>query len=360
MTAPRAATPQIVAMTAIRGIAAWWVVFYHFRIEMYPLTGPAVERFFSFGYVAVDLFFELSGFVICLNYASRFTAFSWGKYGRFMLLRIGRIYPLHFCMLMLMVLNPAAIVVFSHASILGERYDFTYFILSLFLVQNWGMTKAIAWNYPAWSISTELAAYLLFPVIVAVAAFCARRVWGMFGLVLVLCLGLAWFGARFGGLNSSITTFGLLRCILEFSIGVALASAYARGFRFTRFQANLASTVAVGLFVLFYFIRPADQFIFPAGFFLLLCCLTCPASLLSRVLSFRVLELVGLVSYSTYLAHAFVKDWVKFLFLRQDIPLAVTTAAYIVITAVASVALYRWVEVPGRDAFRTLTRKSSS
>ena len=36
-------------------------------------------------------------------------------------------------------------------------------MLSLFLVQNWGFSSELAWNDPAWSISTEVFAYLLFP-----------------------------------------------------------------------------------------------------------------------------------------------------------------------------------------------------
>jgi len=344
----------IVAMTSIRGIAAWWVVFYHFRIEMYPLMGAALTRIYSYGYLAVDLFFELSGFVICLNYGARFGNFAWREYGRFMGLRLGRIYPLHITVLMLFLLNPLAIHYFAHAAADSARYDPVYFILSIFLLQNWGFTNGIAWNYPAWSISTELAAYLLFPVIMQVCGVAARRAWGIGALIAVLLGGIAVCADFVGGLNRAIQSFGLVRCILEFSIGAALASLYSSGLRFTPRQADVLTLAAVAVAAAFCLTDIPDYLLLPTGFFVLLCALTTPQGTLSRLLSLRAFELLGLISYSTYLVHVFAKDWVKFLLVKPGIPVVVYTLAYVVITLVASIILYRTIEVPGRSLFRNL------
>src|SRR5437870_3768423 len=52
------------ALTAMRGLAAWWVVFYHFRGEVpKALFGETLYSVISHGDLAVDFFFELSGFV---------------------------------------------------------------------------------------------------------------------------------------------------------------------------------------------------------------------------------------------------------------------------------------------------------
>ena len=105
--------PQVIpALTSVRGIAAWWVVLYHFR-ENLPSRSPEwLLALTAHGYLAVDLFFILSGFVLALNYAESFRGSLAGA-TNFYQLRFARIYPLHFVMLMLFLLNPLAIALFS-------------------------------------------------------------------------------------------------------------------------------------------------------------------------------------------------------------------------------------------------------
>ena len=56
--APRAHSARMVQLDGLRGIAAFMVVFYHMDI-VYAIGGP-----FGRGYLFVDLFFLLSGFVL--------------------------------------------------------------------------------------------------------------------------------------------------------------------------------------------------------------------------------------------------------------------------------------------------------
>src|SRR5207253_1604119 len=81
---------------------------------------------------------------------------------RFFVARFARIYPLHAFMMAVLLLNPLA-QLFSRAGLDDARYDPSYFFLSLLMIQNWGFTGHLAWNIPAWSISTEWFAYFLFP-----------------------------------------------------------------------------------------------------------------------------------------------------------------------------------------------------
>ena len=57
--------PEIAAWTALRGLAALWVVLFHF----WPQTAAPVPLLVARGYLAVDLFFCLSGAVMMLVYA---------------------------------------------------------------------------------------------------------------------------------------------------------------------------------------------------------------------------------------------------------------------------------------------------
>ncbi len=69
---------------------------------------------------------------------------------------------------------------------------------------------------------------------------------------------------------------------------------------------------------------------------------------LLRMLECAPLLSLGEVSYSTYLCHFFVKDWVLFGLVRGPQASAFATTAYLLLTLAASYLLYRFVEVPGQ------------
>src|SRR5258705_5569923 len=87
---------DIPALTGLRGVAAFWVVLFHME---WGSSIPIIEK----GYLGVDVFFILSGFVLMHVYAGfETTDFD---YVRFIKARIARIYPLHiFALLLLAVL----------------------------------------------------------------------------------------------------------------------------------------------------------------------------------------------------------------------------------------------------------------
>ena len=83
------------ALDGLRGIAALAVVFYHVKFPNHFTTYPGL--FFRNGYMAVDLFFILSGFVIYANYSGKI--YNTASALRFIVLRFFRIYPLHLAIL---------------------------------------------------------------------------------------------------------------------------------------------------------------------------------------------------------------------------------------------------------------------
>ncbi len=343
----------IPALTVIRGLAAWWVVLYHFKEEIPGIAGTPLFRFMSHGYLAVDLFFELSGFVLALNYAKLFQTVRWADSMRFFGLRLARIYPLHIFMLMVFLLNPIAITLFSASGYLGYRYDPTYFGLSLVLMQNWGFTPDIAWNAPAWSLSTEWAAYLLFPFIAWVSVNAARTPKRAAALAALLLGVLALVSAATGhSLGEEIARLGLMRCILEFGTGVFLFHLWQARAHKGRYEADIASMAAIALAAAYVVLPIPDFLVFPLLFFLLIYALADDRAVVSRLLASRAIEWVGIVSYSTYMVHYFVKDWVKLLLVREAAASIVPCLVYIAATAAASVLLYKFIELPGRRALR--------
>ena len=90
---------ELRALTGMRGLAAWMVVAYHIRGSIAGLP-QAIEGVLAKGYLAVDFFFLLSGFVIWLTYAERLRRdglagvprFLWRRLARILLLRTRRGY----------------------------------------------------------------------------------------------------------------------------------------------------------------------------------------------------------------------------------------------------------------------------
>ena len=82
------------ALDGLRGIAALFVVFYH---APWP-THFSDARMVKNAYLSVDFFFILSGFVIATNYARRIVDLESARV--FMTTRFFRLYPLHFSILM--------------------------------------------------------------------------------------------------------------------------------------------------------------------------------------------------------------------------------------------------------------------
>ena len=103
----------------------------------------------------------LSGFVISLTYGSTFeTRITLQDYIGFIYRRLGRIYPLYiFVTLAFAELSYVGII---HPLYGGFRTTWGL-IYNILLIQEWGLADSI--GGPSWSIRTQFAAYLLFPVL---------------------------------------------------------------------------------------------------------------------------------------------------------------------------------------------------
>lgn len=205
---------RFVVLDFYRFVAALGVFIFHLKTIDGGIS-PAWNG--SFG-LFVDMFFILSGFVIAYSYPS--TSTDAQSYFRFMVRRIARIYPLHF--LTLLVFGLLFLMGVKGATPQSNGPDFIY---NLFLVQAWGVTDHLSFNSPAWSISAELFCYLLFPVLMCIAASVRPLV-----LALIVALSYAilahaylpiWhdrsqmYGANFD--------YGMLRAMPSFLNGVLLA-----------------------------------------------------------------------------------------------------------------------------------------
>lgn len=155
--------PELRAQTSLRGIAALTVFIAH--AEFYRLfpQAPLFQKIYNVFFwhnVAVDLFFELSGFILCYVYLSK--PFTWTQYA---MARFSRIYPLYLAgIAAYLVMNTAAWI---KTGVLSQGLTFGTLFTNLFLVQCWPLLPTFtSINQPTWSISVEVFLYLfLFPIL---------------------------------------------------------------------------------------------------------------------------------------------------------------------------------------------------
>ena len=219
-------------MTPLRGIAALWVVVFHYCWHFPALHPDRYTGAVYKGYLAVDLFFMLSGFVISHVYHRVFAQQVTGQHYRdFLKARVARIYPLHLTVLLLFVTTAVAerAAVYAYGGsfapipLVGERSLGAFFANLLMLQGIWA--RELSWNDPSWSISLEFLAYLLFPLLFPWlwrAAPAAKT-----GIAAVLLMVLGWLAYSTGDDFNQWNGIGaILRCLPEFLIGTLLYSAY--------------------------------------------------------------------------------------------------------------------------------------
>jgi peptidoglycan/LPS O-acetylase OafA/YrhL len=152
-------------------------------------------------------------------------------YRDFLKARVARIYPLHLTVLLLFVATAiaerAAVYAYSGSvgpiPLVGERSLGGFFANLLMLQGIWA--RELSWNDPAWSISLEFLAYLVFPLLFPWLWRAAPIVKAGTGGLLLIVLGLLAYSTG-GDFNQWNGIGAIMRCLPEFLIGALLYSAY--------------------------------------------------------------------------------------------------------------------------------------
>lgn len=337
---------ELRALTGMRGLAAWMVVAYHIRGSIAGLP-QAIEGVLAKGYLAVDFFFLLSGFVIWLTYAERLRREGVAGVPRFLWRRLARIWPLHLVMLAAAV--ALALLLAATGRHDPARFPFAELPLHVMLVQNWGTTSALSWNDPAWSISCELAAYMMFPALAMAIDWRQLPSWAVIGAVvgIVTLLHLVFASSGAPTLGSDITRLGVVRCIAEFAAGNAVASLWIRWQGKARALAGVAA-LAIALTVGWTVGLP-ETLAVPALFAALLLVLALTAGRPRNPLEGAVVHYLGEISYATYLGHFLLFFVFKLAFVHDAnaVP-AWQVALYLGLVLASSAILFHWVERPAQ------------
>lgn len=322
------------------------------------LPGP-FRDIIAHGYLAVDLFFLLSGFVIFLSYHAAVANNLPHSLGRFYWNRFARIYPLHFVMLSGYLILYLAFSHFSDSGTAPSSYTWTAFFQSMFLVHMW-VGSDLTWNVPSWSISSEWFVYLFFPVM----AYSLRKLRGgvathlaVIALVAVL-LHLVYSYGDLHSLGSDIPRMALVRTMLEFLMGVFIGSLYISHRDFLERFSVAALAGFVALSALYVFSPLPDYSLIPVAFALLIAYLSVTASWAPAVLSRPTLIYLGEISYSTYMVHYLVYDVFKAGFVSnlQQVNQVYLWLSFGVVFLL-SVLLHHIVDIPSQRYFRRMSSR---
>jgi peptidoglycan/LPS O-acetylase OafA/YrhL len=366
LTAPaRPPRPLLASLTGLRFVAAFHVLVFHATAWETWDAPSFVRGLAGSGYVAVSLFFVLSGFILTYAHAGRRLATR-----DFYANRFARIYPTY--LFALAIVAPLFLV--HTLRVDGGARLLEDVVSVVTLTQAWWPPVSMAWNPPGWSLSAEAFFYLLFPL-VAPALVTGRRAFavtvGVAGYAACLGVTLLYMALLPDGpitLSHHSTAFwlGVVRYdpavrFPEFVLGIVVARGYLgvrETPRYEKAAAAVSVLAALAIATTLAFTASLPYPVLHNGllaplFALLIASLAAGRGPLAALLATRPLVALGDASYALYLVHLPLMIVYGKIgrTLRGDgfDASRVATAIFMVLAVVASLLCHRYVELPARD-----------
>lgn len=270
-------------------------------VVLYHAIGPGI---FRYGYLAVDLFFVLSGFIMAMVYESWFSSgVKKEKYTTFMYHRFTRVYPAYFFILL--------VYLFLFISI-GDGEKISHLVSNILLVAPIYASDPIVG--PSWSLSVEILMYSMFPLLFFVFTKSKASQVAMIGFIVALYFFIGHDYSEMARGDSSRTngildlwqygTYGMwLRGFCGYFLGVV-------AFKFLRFS-NAISRGGIAmiqyssilLMLASFFMKNGDfVFVFAITLFIPMLYVN-SETLICKFLSTKIIMFLGVISYPLYLVH---------------------------------------------------------
>ncbi len=348
---PRAGSPAFRAdIQGMRAIAALAVLLFHFK-----LAGAGG------GFVGVDVFFVLSGYLITqILSAGRAgcegEGFPKGYFFRFYAKRLRRIVPAYLVVVLVTLLAGGFILLPHDYARLGNSgfASLGFWSNEFFNAEADYFDTASAFKplLHTWSLSVEIQFYLLAPLVMAVGLWLPERLRrraailafaGVFILSAVLSIG-----------DPSLAFYSVFSRLWQFAAGAAAALLQMRGglqIRSAGASRTLDGLAVLALFALPFLLVPSMTWPVPGALLptvavAWLLANRFPSRLNIVVLGHPVLQWIGAISYSLYLVHwPLLALYRHYAFLEPGL---ITRVGLFALCFPLSYLLYRFVEVPFR------------
>jgi peptidoglycan/LPS O-acetylase OafA/YrhL len=349
------------SLTGARGVASMLVFIGHTRVDISNIIDISIiMHFLDAGGVWVDFFFILSGFILAYVYGGNFLNFGFRvTLKKFALARFARIWPLHATVLLMIVgLGMAKWALVSLYGIEASSSAFygrtpEGFLANIFLIHV--LNPAWAWNPPSWSISTEMFAYLMFPLL-----YLWRVKQGQYVVVLAtVFLGLYWMAGAF---PSDLQFSGvrlLFNGIIEFVLGVCAFQFRGLLSQLTRGQAGALQLLFLSCSIVMIEVDAPMIFV-AASFALLITACFEDHGVVAEIFKSKPIHFLGRISFSIYMTHwlviqisdmtfNFLGPKIASDFLLGMLPWAKVVFIYAGVFVLSSLT-YTWIEVKARKS----------
>lgn len=321
----------------LRAVAVLAVIAYH-----------ADSSWLSAGFVGVDVFFVISGFIISVMLAGRTERISLLRfYGS----RAKRILPAYFFMLTVVCLVSAILLLPSDYDLFKSSLKSAALFTSNQYFSNFGSYFAPrADELPllhTWSLAIEMQFYLFFPLVFLLLP---RKWWLPFFAALAVVL-FAWSGWHVLAGKQGVMYFSLLTRVPEFMLGAVVALSFWRREPSPRLSAMVGGLGALLLGLSFILV---DKEYFP-GLWSIMPSLATALIIaagrgpVSSFLAYRPLVWIGALSYSLYLWHWPILAFMRYYTGQYELG-SVWMFWFLATVFLLAWLSYRFIEVPSRMA----------
>jgi len=352
---------RFAVLDSFRGICALSVVIYH----MHLLDTITEWVFFRGSYLFVEFFFVLSGFVLTHGYLFKQDL----KWKPFIISRFFRIYPLYICMLLFVLLFQIVKLIAYKYNVNFEAvpftgpYDLTELLPNMLLLQSWTyFTMSTSFNAPSWSISIEF--YMYFILFFLIISFKRSFFWVSLIISLLMMMSLIFndllvipnVARGLSGFFGGVFIYHFYLKIKHLKFGLLLSTVIEMFFVFTVVLVVSTDFDHRGVVASILFMLTVLTFSFETGY-------------LSIILKTRYFRLLGTLSFSIYLTHCvlinylgailkvigkftgnqfyLVVDGINFIELGSPIYNNLYVATICILTLIISTFTYKYIELRG-------------
>lgn len=303
-------------LTPLRGFAALFVVIFHFNEIFVQFVAQEQTMFLRKGYLMVDLFFIMSGFIMLHVYGESFSiSVNIKKFSAFIKARFSRLYPLHLFTLL------TAIILFYSSSVTVDPITARVcnpnaIITNLLMLHSCGLHDIFTWNVPSWSISAEWWAYMVFPFLALLVS--KNKKVGIFviGLMAIVIYYLIVFVLP--RTNAFVPTipnlihdldltfdYGYLRGLAGFMMGMLVYIGFQNKMLNRIFSKDILGLCCIIVLIVLMHYGMNDLVYIPL-FMVLVLCFSANEGFIAKICSVKVFQYLGDISYSIYMIHTLI------------------------------------------------------
>jgi peptidoglycan/LPS O-acetylase OafA/YrhL len=354
---------SIPQLTSIRFFAALWIVFLHYSMFLdvsnkinFGVVLPLIQS----GYLGLDMFFALSGYVIYFGYNQLFSGnLEQRNIINFLAYRFIRLYPTYLLTLFVIF------ILYKHQDITPFVENFGNFstyelVLCALMIQSWGMLVKWTWNIPAWTVSTEWLLYIFSPIFFLIIKKFSTRTLAFTLLFLILLLSFLTYHLK-GFLLMSAMQYGIIRGTIEFLIGAIFCNITLSKKNDIFYDYCYLFIIAAIIFVIY--ITKNSPFIVAPLAVISVLILAKTEGFVKNFLSLKIFNYLGFISYPIYLLQFAFQNIANIFYehisLTYKPPHLLFFFATIITLLITSIIIYEVFDKPSRVFLKALYKKTT-